>query len=139
MKQYGLAMHTYMDAWQQYLPCGNSNPISGFRRTQQRHTWMPRIWPYIEQQTLFSQYNFNIGFYASPNNEDNQTAITPTNSQVSIYYCPSDRPGAAWTGDANYYSRANYVTNMGNDWFWHGSSGKNGAPYPYKLDIAANS
>jgi prepilin-type N-terminal cleavage/methylation domain-containing protein len=138
LKQYGLAMHTYMDAWQQYLPCGNSNPIGGFQGTQQRHTWLPRIWPYIEQQALYSQYNFNIGFHQSPNNEDNQTAITPTSSKVSIYYCPSDRPDAMWTGDANYCCRANYVTNMGNDWFWHGNSGRNGAPFPYKLDTAAN-
>ncbi|MDR1491396.1 MAG: DUF1559 domain-containing protein [Planctomycetaceae bacterium] len=137
LKQYGLAMHTYMDAWRQYLPCGNSHPTGGFQGTQQRHTWMPRIWPYIEQQALYSQYRFDIGFYASPNNEDNQTAITPTSSKVSIYYCPSDRPGAMWTGDVNYCCRANYVTNMGNDWFWHGTSTA-GAPYPYKLDTATN-
>jgi prepilin-type N-terminal cleavage/methylation domain-containing protein/prepilin-type processing-associated H-X9-DG protein len=137
LKQYGLAMHNYMDVNKQKLPCGNTNPTSLFKGIgagQQRHTWLPRIWPYIEQQTLYSQYNFNIGFYQSPNNEDNQTAVTPTSTKIPIYYCPSDRPNAMWTGDAvNYCVRSNYVVNMGNDWFWNQTQ-----VYPYKNTSATN-
>ncbi|MDR1959691.1 MAG: DUF1559 domain-containing protein [Planctomycetaceae bacterium] len=140
LKQFGLAMHNYMDAHQQKLPCGNTNPVGTFRGIgagQQRHTWLPRVWPYIEQQALYSQYHFNIGFFASPNTATDRTTVTPTSSKVSCYSCPSDRPEAMWTADAYYYCRGNYVVNMGNDWFWHGGSDSN-APYPYKRNTATN-
>ncbi len=32
---------------------------------------------------------------------------------MTIYYCPSDRPGALWKGDAYWRARANYVVNYG--------------------------
>jgi prepilin-type processing-associated H-X9-DG protein len=32
---------------------------------------------------------------------------------MSLYYCPSDRPGAIWQGDNYWRARGNYVVNYG--------------------------
>jgi prepilin-type N-terminal cleavage/methylation domain-containing protein len=136
LKQYGLAMHNHMDVNKQKLPCGATNPtglFKGIGAGQQRHTWLPRIWPYMEQQALYDQYNFGVPFYASPNGSTDRTVATPTSAKVAVYYCPSDRPNAVWTGDPHYSARSNYVVNMGNDWFWNRNM-----RYPYKNNSVAN-
>jgi len=134
LKQYGLAMHNYADVNQFKLPYGNTHPTTGWKNfpggdNLQRSTWVPRIWPFIEQTALYDQYDFNVGFFAPPNCAQDTTTATPTSANVSIYYCPSDRPGAAWTADPYFYRRGNYVANMGNDWFWHSD-----LTFPYKTN-----
>ncbi|MDR3108910.1 MAG: DUF1559 domain-containing protein [Planctomycetaceae bacterium] len=135
LKQYGLAMHNYMDIHQQKLPCGNTNPNGSFKGIgagQQRHTWMPRIWSYIEQQALYDQYDFNKAFHVLPNSSNTESDKTPTIAKVPIYNCPSDGAPTIWNFKP-YCANANYVVNMGNDWFWASV----GRPYPYKNDTAA--
>ena len=97
LKQYGLAMHNYADTNQSHLPFGMTYPTNGWKDfggiACERSTWVPRIWPFIEQQSLYSQYDFRVGFYAEPNCAyNNPTASRPVNTPVSYYYCPSDRP-----------------------------------------------
>ena len=73
LKQYALAMHNYMDIHKQKLPYGNTHPIgAGWKAFPggndiPRGTWVPRIWPFIEQAALYEQYDFSKGFYQSPN------------------------------------------------------------------------
>ena len=85
-----------------------------------RHSWVPALWPFIEQQGLYSEYNFNVGFYLPPNTIGGGNAATanldgPTGKRVKIYYCPSDRVGAVQTATADPYWRAkgNYQLNWG--------------------------
>ncbi|MCL2623625.1 MAG: DUF1559 domain-containing protein [Planctomycetaceae bacterium] len=135
LKQYGLAMHTYADANKQKLPFGNTHPVTWVPfpgGVLPRGTWVPRIWPFIEQTALYDRYDFSRGFYELPNCSTVATDETPTSANVNIYYCPSDRPGAMWLADPYIYRRGNYVVNMGNDWFWHSN-----LSYPYKTDATS--
>jgi prepilin-type N-terminal cleavage/methylation domain-containing protein len=98
VKQWVLAMHNYNDT-NLVMPYG-PREIPATRR----HSWVPALWPFIEQQGLYSEYNFNVGFYLPPNTIGGGNAATanldgPTGKRVKIYYCPSDRVGAVQTGD----------------------------------------
>jgi prepilin-type N-terminal cleavage/methylation domain-containing protein/prepilin-type processing-associated H-X9-DG protein len=107
LKQWGLAFHNYHDTNSQ-LPLGaQSSPV--------RVTFIPYLFPFIEQSALAQKYNYNTPFYLSPNIDFN--AYTGVLAQpVPLYYCPSDRPGAmALSASAGYYrTRCNYVVCWGN-------------------------
>ena len=60
VKQWVLAMHNYNDT-NLVMPYG-PREIPATRR----HSWVPAIWPFIEQQGLYNEYNFNVGFYLPP-------------------------------------------------------------------------
>jgi prepilin-type processing-associated H-X9-DG protein len=70
-------------------------------------------WPYIEQGSLASRFDQKKHFYETPNTYTNtlRGAYAQTSS---MYYCPSDRPGALWMGDEYWRSRGNWVINWGN-------------------------
>jgi prepilin-type N-terminal cleavage/methylation domain-containing protein/prepilin-type processing-associated H-X9-DG protein len=104
-KQWGLAMHMHNDSNGSFPLAATNSP---------RHTWVVHLWPYIEQNNLLRAYgNANTQqFYLPPatvQNTTNGVIATP----VSMYYCPSDRPGAIWKGDSYYRARGNYVVNWG--------------------------
>ena len=116
LKQYGLAMQGFHDA-NKHLPLGVSGPGSPARQT-----WVPYIWPYIDQGPLQAAFyavaNGGTGnidtqaFYQPPAVIQNSTTgviYTP----ISLYYCPADRPGAEWRGDTYWRARGNYVVSWG--------------------------
>jgi prepilin-type N-terminal cleavage/methylation domain-containing protein/prepilin-type processing-associated H-X9-DG protein len=122
LKQWGLALHTYHDA-RKAFPYGNSrvNPpgqeVAGTATppagaTTARRTLYVVLWPYIEQAPLYGQYNLSVGFWQAPNTIVNTTTGLVA-QPLSLYYCPSDRPGAYWEGDQYYRARGNYVPNYG--------------------------
>jgi prepilin-type N-terminal cleavage/methylation domain-containing protein/prepilin-type processing-associated H-X9-DG protein len=104
--QIGIALHNYHSTYQK-LPPG-SNP-SGF-------TVVTLILPFMEQDNLYNQINFN----ASPDDPSN---AGPYGTRVKTLICPSDvftslPPGM---GGNNYF--ANYGTNIN---FFQNSSVANG-------------
>jgi len=134
LKQWMLAMHTYADANRSSFPIGcggwgehyggvptineflNVVPRSlnadGFTHLF-RHGYVPRVWPYMEQSALASEYVYlQNHFFDAPN----ANAISAT---VSAYYCPSDRPGSKWLQNGSE-TRAlgNYMLSFGDDYFW---------------------
>jgi prepilin-type N-terminal cleavage/methylation domain-containing protein/prepilin-type processing-associated H-X9-DG protein len=104
LKQWGLAMHNMHDATGQ-LPEGNrSNP---------RRVWVVIVWPYVEQGSMYAQFDQTRHFYETPNTYTN--TFDGINAKTApLYYCPSDRPGARWQGDIYWRARGNYVVNWGN-------------------------
>ena len=106
LKQWGLAMHGYHDV-NGRLPWGSTwNP---------RTSWVCPTWPFVEQQALAQQYNFNLGFWQAPNGGPTSSTTNLVCAQVPTYYCPSDRGSQAyWKGDPYYRARGNYVVNYGN-------------------------
>jgi prepilin-type N-terminal cleavage/methylation domain-containing protein/prepilin-type processing-associated H-X9-DG protein len=111
LKQWGLAMANYESQYGVY-PYGiryafdtpETNP-------NLRHTFVPSLWPFIEQQSLYDRYNFSVGFYETAN-------LAVEAVQVSCYYCPTDRQGIwkAVEWNSSLYgprSRGNYVVNWG--------------------------
>jgi prepilin-type N-terminal cleavage/methylation domain-containing protein/prepilin-type processing-associated H-X9-DG protein len=115
LKQWGLAMHMYNDT-NNFLPPGAIH--------SPRNTWVPFLWPYIEQSALAQQYgNPNTqNFYLPPACNTSSTTGLVT-QPVPLYYCPSDRPGALWQGDVYWRCRSNYATNWGS-----GANGPFGDP-----------
>jgi prepilin-type N-terminal cleavage/methylation domain-containing protein/prepilin-type processing-associated H-X9-DG protein len=108
LKQWGLAMQTYADGNSGSLPIGATNsPV--------RVTWVPFLWPYIEQNPLYTAWNFNTGFYAAPNGNNGNSTLTGVSvTQVPMYNCPADRSQPAiWKDDGYWRARSNYVVNIG--------------------------
>jgi prepilin-type N-terminal cleavage/methylation domain-containing protein/prepilin-type processing-associated H-X9-DG protein len=86
LKQLGLAFHNYHDVYNRFP---HNNPLivrgDGLRFVQ--GPWTIAVLPYIEQASLFQQWNINLGF-AEGNNRN------LVRSPVPVYRCPST-PGAA--------------------------------------------
>lgn len=116
LKQWGLAMQTYLGAHRQLpyagarLPYGATGLPPGFTPSSNlnRHTWVPQLWPYIECAQLASMYNFSVGFYQLPN-ASGGVAGTPLSFKVPTYYCPSD----SYVEPRIDYVRGNYAVNWG--------------------------
>ncbi|VTS04979.1 DUF1559 domain-containing protein [Tuwongella immobilis] len=77
LKQMGLAFHGHHDAL-------GALPTT---RVDNRYTWMVQLLPYIEQDSLFRQWNLNAAF----NSQNAAARETP----IKIYYCPSRRTSAS--------------------------------------------
>jgi len=128
LKQFGLGIHNYHDTMKSLpysltLPdrnVANFNDLTwitgvaagSWPGSLPAHTIIPRLWPFMEQQALFSQYDWNQPSRIAPNGG---AVDRPSSSPVEWYYCPSDRPKGMWRDDAFLRCRGNYVTNYGND------------------------
>jgi len=86
LKQIALAMHNYHDTFRcfppAYIPDADGNPM---------HSWRVLILPYLEQQWLYDQYDFNEP-WDGPNN------IALADLMPEVYGCPSQGgPGGTET------------------------------------------
>jgi prepilin-type N-terminal cleavage/methylation domain-containing protein len=75
LKELGLAYNNYRTTYQTFPPLAISDP-------NRMAGWGPFILPYIEQDALAKQYNFNAPFY----NPGNQAVIT---THLNLFQCPS--------------------------------------------------
>jgi prepilin-type N-terminal cleavage/methylation domain-containing protein/prepilin-type processing-associated H-X9-DG protein len=106
LKQWALGMHNHHDTRGQ-LPWGST--------WTPRTSWVSPMWPYIEQDALAKQYNYNVGFWQPTNGGPTASITNLVCAQIKTYFCPSDRGQPAfWKGDPYYRSRGNYVVNWGN-------------------------
>mgnify|MGYP000951482198 CR=1 FL=1 len=104
LRQWAIGFHNFHDV-RKTLPLGARNsPV--------RETWVVYLWPYIEQQTIASAYNYNLGFWQA-NNCIQNTLNGVICRQTPLYFCPSDRGTAYWQDDTYWRSRGNYVINWG--------------------------
>jgi prepilin-type N-terminal cleavage/methylation domain-containing protein/prepilin-type processing-associated H-X9-DG protein len=86
LKQIGLAFHNYLDANAGIFPppglpsdvALNTDP----NWPTQAHAWGTRLLPYIEQDNLYRQYNFNQAF-CSPAN------VAVISNHLKVMQCPS--------------------------------------------------
>jgi prepilin-type N-terminal cleavage/methylation domain-containing protein/prepilin-type processing-associated H-X9-DG protein len=111
LKQLVLACHNYHDA-NDKLPMGSwakngDNRWETNTATQAIHNWTMYIWPYIEQDNLAKQYNWDVGFrgqnYSTVNGPVFKTVI-------KHYQCPSDNPGVfGQEPGTEGFTRSNYV------------------------------
>lgn len=82
LKQLGLAMHNYHDVYKR-LPAAFVADDDG----KPMHSWRVAILPFIEQQMLFDQYNFNEP-WDSPNN------MRVAEQMPDTFRCPSSEEAA---------------------------------------------
>jgi prepilin-type N-terminal cleavage/methylation domain-containing protein/prepilin-type processing-associated H-X9-DG protein len=111
LKQWGLAMHNMHDATGA-LPQPLQGPAPG-QNVPKRRVWVVLVWPYVEQGSIYVQFNQDMHFFEQPNTVVNTFNGTYAKT-APIYYCPSDRPGALWQGDQYWRARGSYVINWGN-------------------------
>ena len=125
LKQWGLAVHNYMDINKQHLPLGATMGDSMSRcGIDKRCTWLPRLYGFIEQTALANQYDFSKHFYQYPNNQEganaNRNPIAAESAKFDLLYCPSDKPNNEIVRSQSYgRSRCNYVGCYGYRAYYH--------------------
>jgi prepilin-type N-terminal cleavage/methylation domain-containing protein/prepilin-type processing-associated H-X9-DG protein len=108
LKQLGLAAQNYESAYKVIPPSlivnlglppgGTGQPGAPFPGIV--HSWAPNFLPYIEQENIFRQYNFNFPWFAvAPGLVDNQT---PLRNQIKTFLCPSTPGGNSRTVSGTY-------------------------------------
>jgi prepilin-type N-terminal cleavage/methylation domain-containing protein/prepilin-type processing-associated H-X9-DG protein len=97
-KQVGIAMHNYHSAIGCFPP-GTMNWLSACGAPQNRYNgeyegwgWGSFILPYVEQQGIYDQFQFNgdTNTYGSPGNPNNLILAA---NRLAVYICPSDPQG----------------------------------------------
>ncbi len=109
LKQWTLAVHNFADANRGYFPIGANPDVRKVQngKTYHRISWPTELWPYVEQNALYAQYDLNKHFYESPN-------IETYRQQIPGYACPSDVTANQGTSDTYWRVMGNYLVNMGN-------------------------
>jgi prepilin-type N-terminal cleavage/methylation domain-containing protein/prepilin-type processing-associated H-X9-DG protein len=106
LRQWALAIHNFAGANGQFPIGHNSSP---------RHTWVPYLWPYIEQTNTALLYgNVDTQSFYLPNATIYNTMSGACGVKVPQYYCPSDF-GSNLDDPTQTYDRCrgNYVVNWG--------------------------
>ena len=104
LKQWSLAMHMHHD---------QKGTLPYAKKNNPRTVWVTNLWPFVEQQALYSKYDFTLGFFEVPNCIAN-TFDGLIAQRVSIYICPSDRNVSPFhQGDTFWRAKGSYVVNWG--------------------------
>jgi len=136
LKQIGLALHNYHDAYQTFPP-GHINPGASRFLSYGGNvniTAFVLLLPYLEQEQLFNAFNFSLpsscsGWRSVPAGVANYCSWGPgvymanttvTKERLDVYTCPSDRepelttsrPGTLWPYSRAYARRSNYLLNF---------------------------
>ncbi len=99
LKQWALAMQGYHDTYKMLPPISISTP--------NRQSWMPYVWPYIEQTVLQNAYNWNTDWFDTAAGSN----MSLYRIRVAMYNCPSDRTNAMYTEQGVTFDRirGNYI------------------------------
>jgi prepilin-type N-terminal cleavage/methylation domain-containing protein/prepilin-type processing-associated H-X9-DG protein len=126
LKQVGLALHNYHDAFGQFPINWQSGVWNGWNENTSGESWIVRVLPYIDQGPLYNQVNWGAG---ELNNRRVSTTVIPA------LICPSDSTSGGQNGvetsraNASNTTRqgiamgnrravSNYKGNAGNNWNW---------------------
>jgi prepilin-type processing-associated H-X9-DG protein len=122
LKQLALAVQNYESIWRK-LPIGND----ALPPPSELDWWGAynfsahvRLLAHLEEQSLYDQFELQLGIYMPPN-----VPLIATN--IEIFYCPSDTASRITEWPAGYFSpfydppfvaaNNNYVGSMGSRWF----------------------
>ncbi len=95
LKQLGLGLQAFAGTYASSLPPSHTTSTSVPPYSTNKHHWCAYILPYIDQEPLYSKYDFTHDFdkpYAAPVNQ----AIIQTS--LAVFICPS-APGTAQRGN----------------------------------------
>jgi prepilin-type N-terminal cleavage/methylation domain-containing protein/prepilin-type processing-associated H-X9-DG protein len=119
LKQWGLAFHNYHDI-NKTLPFGAQGTYVGLPaggKPARRQTFVIGMWPFLEQDALFNQWDFNQPFHENPN----ELLLNTGQAALAVFNCPSDGPvGRMYAGfeaARRDRPRSNFVVNWGNTTF----------------------
>jgi prepilin-type N-terminal cleavage/methylation domain-containing protein/prepilin-type processing-associated H-X9-DG protein len=121
LKQIGLGMHAYHDAYKKLPPQTANN-----RNSCCFGTWQMAILPYVEQNNLWRLYVNWGGAAAAPTYEQGANLLV-VSQQLAVFTCPSDTPNAAksvtFNGTTYPITQHNYLVNVGNIDYAQGGDG----------------
>jgi prepilin-type N-terminal cleavage/methylation domain-containing protein/prepilin-type processing-associated H-X9-DG protein len=122
LKQIGVAVHNYHDAYRKLPPQTANNDNSCCYGT-----WQMAILPYVEQDNLWKAYvNFGNVLGTAQTYQQNQNLLV-TSQRLTLFTCPSDIPAANKTGTYNgatyNITQHNYLVNVGNVDYAQGGDG----------------
>lgn len=95
LKQIGIGLHNYHDAFKTFPPGGIHTPDG-----KPYHAWMAQMLPYVDQRSLYNSINFRVP-YTDPGNR----AAFSTPVPIYLY------PGTPLGTDASGYAVAHYAAN----------------------------
>ena len=108
LKQLGLGMHGYVDARKKFPPRGVWGIETGSPPfTENHHTWITFILPYIEEQSLASGIQLDQPAWDKPH----------VNASLPVLRCPSD-PFFLNPSDTRDLTITNYAGCEGIDWWY---------------------
>jgi len=113
LKQWTLAVHNFADTNGEWLPIGAMNGAGGGALVEngkyfRRISWPVPLWDFVEQSALAETYDYNLGFYQSPN-------MDLCRQHIPSYSCPSGKTNAEQDhADPYWRVMGSYVANMGN-------------------------
>ena len=84
-RQLGVALHNYHGTIGSF-PIGRTGLFYTYKNSANpnRRTWIVGVLPYLEQDLVFSSFNFNLSFL----DRENSTVVR---TQIAVLVCPSDR------------------------------------------------
>src|SRR5262245_12737606 len=110
LKQLALAVNNYADTMRVFPASGivNTALFDYDPKSGTMFSWVVLILPYMEQQNLHSQFNFNVSVLA-------QSAADPQAAQPPVLLCPSDLAKGRFLQDSTHtnnkrLAKGNYAT-----------------------------
>jgi len=130
LKQFGLATANYLGARKDLMPSGATQDLGPFRGV----TLFVYLLPYMEQQALYSQWNFK------DLSQNSKTATSPAATVLPSLLCPSDQPaeqvcsfpssiGSSGMAYPGFYAVTSYAGNGGTRSYYSNDSFDNGVFY----------
>ena len=104
LKQLGLALHNLHDTRQAFPAALDELTTSPSLSTVWKASWVPHVFPYIEQQAMFQLYRFDLDWQDAATND---SANGPGKKNIPGFLCPSapnraTRPTASNRGCIDY-------------------------------------
>jgi prepilin-type N-terminal cleavage/methylation domain-containing protein len=141
LKQMGLAEHNYHDSFGKFTCSWDYEPANGTTRTTAvAHSWCAFLLPYLEQDNIYKQYNFNGVDTVLPNSALVQVPLkifqcpsSPNRGRIYNFPFPANVlpgvPGGTLTASASDYTAITGVRN------WTQLVQPNPTTEPYLVDI----
>lgn len=113
LKQFGLALHNYLDAYSTFPPAC----VLPRNQVADSYSVHARLLPYVDQASLQSLINFSLSYVVQP--QVPQTSIP-------MFLCPSEINSRANTSANLTYYPSNYAANYGTWFAWNPNTGDTG-------------
>jgi prepilin-type N-terminal cleavage/methylation domain-containing protein len=125
LKQLGLGLHNYHDAFSTFPPSGC---ISLATTSQQPWSGQAFILPYLDGSTIYNKIDFGLGYHHATNTGA-YPPFGPAATRIPVLLCPSDPNDRArtnsGTGIPEHYP-LNYALNVGRYLVYNPTNGLNG-------------
>ena len=90
LKQMGLALHNYHDAFSVFPPGGTTcNPCSAYSSANNGHLMTADILPYMDQVAIYNKLNWRVPGYAYYTGVQDAAHEAALLTKIPAYICPS--------------------------------------------------